>query len=135
MYKYGFIQSKNNKNNLAKIVITRPEACSICGGCSASNCTTVVSMPTDYPEGKWVRISFPSNQFILTSFLTYGIALIGFVLGLLVGNLFFPTQESMMALCSLIGLGIASFIIFRIDKVVKLSPVVDAVYDKNPEEE
>jgi sigma-E factor negative regulatory protein RseC len=118
-------------NNFATIAIDSTDDCKDCGIrflCSpGSEKEKIIRLENtiDAKVGDRVSISEASNILLKLSFLQYGLPLIGFLLGIVIGTqipIKLQPVEFYQFLCGLFGLGLAGLISFLIIKEMAKKP-------------
>ena len=118
-------------DNIATIIIDSTDDCKDCGIrflCSpgSENQRSITLKNTiDAKVGDRVAITEASNILLKLSFLQYGLPLIGFLLGIIVGTqikIQWQPVELYQFLCGLLGLGFAGLISYMIIKSMAKKP-------------
>ena len=115
MTNKGVVKAVNGE--MLTVVFERHEACGDCHACmrGSSDCSKhTVTIPGKAQVGDVVVVEMDDSHVMAASALAYMIPLAGFMLGLLAGYAA-HVSEPVMALCALIGTGLAYLVMRALD--------------------
>lgn len=137
MTKYGQVSAFDEKTGIATIQYIRPDACDKCGGCGMGSKVNSIDLKAECNVGDWARVELPDGRFVQATALAYGMPLVGFLLGLILGYVLSSHSEGWAILSSFVGLGISLLILRmnerRISGKPEWTPRIMAVYATKPD--
>ncbi len=122
---------------MVTIKYARPDACDKCGACGGASKDSTIELPADCTVGNWVRVDMPDSRFLRAAAIAYVLPLVTFLSGLFLGYFFFDHQELIALLGGILGLLVGGLAIVIINHFIRQNsdwqPKVVAVYDQKPD--
>ena len=114
MIRTGTVIKEENQRLL--VCFDKLAACAGCSGCGREQKTTTVYVHGDAKTGDRISVQMPDVKILKASMMMYLIPLLGFIMGLILGNVFSQGNDLWMVAGSFIGLLLSIFVLRLTDK-------------------
>ena len=135
MTQFGFVSAYDEKTRMATIEYMRPDACDKCSACGTAAQKGAIILRADCAVGNWVRIELPEKKFLQAAVLAYGVPLVCFLAGLMLGQWITGSELGGIG-GALVGLAVSLGMLRMNEKRIKGRPEwssrVTEVYTEKP---
>lgn len=112
------------RGDSVEITFCRPADCEKCGACHGSRAQMQITVKGEAQVGDFAVVDMPASSVVKASALAYVLPLAGLLLGVAVGSLLFPVQESLAGVIGgAIGLAVTLSVVAATEKKRRSDPV------------
>lgn len=111
------------RGDSVEITFCRPADCEKCGACHGSRAQMQITVKGEAQVGDFAVVDMPASSVVKASALAYVLPLAGLLLGVAVGSLLFPVQESLAGVIGgAIGLAVTLGVVAATEKKRRSDP-------------
>lgn len=111
------------RGDSVEITFCRPADCEKCGACHGSRAQMQITVKGEAQVGDFAVVDMPASSVVKASVLAYVLPLAGLLLGVAVGSLLFPVQESLAGVIGgAIGLAVTLSVVAATEKKRRSDP-------------
>lgn len=111
------------RGDSVEITFCRPADCEKCGACHGSRAQMQITVKGEAQVGDFAVVDMPASSVVKASALAYVLPLGGLLLGVAVGSLLFPVQESLAGVIGgAIGLAVTLSVVAATEKKRRSDP-------------
>lgn len=111
------------RGDSVEITFCRPADCEKCGACHGSRAQMQITVKGEAQVGDFAVVDMPASSVVKASALAYVLPLAGLLLGVAVGSLLFPVQESLAGVIGgAIGLAMTLSVVAATEKKRRSDP-------------
>ncbi len=111
------------RGDSVEITFCRPADCEKCGACHGSRAQMQITVKGEAQVGDFAVVDMPASSVVKASALAYVLPLAGLLLGVAVGSLLFPVQESLAGVIGgAIGLAVTLSVVAATEKKRRSDP-------------
>lgn len=111
------------RGDSVEITFCRPADCEKCGACHGSRAQMQITVKGEAQVGDFAVVDMPASSVVKASALAYVLPLAGLLLGVAVGSLLFPVQESLAGVVGgAIGLAVTLSVVAATEKKRRSDP-------------